>query len=76
MHHNVVMTEQQNVTVTVCENGPYEVIGEVDILDANGELIRQVTKSYLCRCGHSAKKPYCDNSHKKFEFKDSGLGPQ
>jgi CDGSH-type Zn-finger protein len=70
------MTDATNVTVTVCENGPYEVVGEVDILDANGELIRQTTKTFLCRCGHSAKKPYCDGSHKKFDFQDAGLAPQ
>ncbi len=70
------MTESQHVTVTVCENGPYEVVGEVELLDANGELIRQTTKTFLCRCGHSAKKPYCDGSHKKFDFQDSGLAPQ
>lgn len=72
----MAMTESQHVTVTVCENGPYEVVGEVEILDANGELIRQTTKTFLCRCGHSAKKPYCDGSHKKHEFTDSGLAPQ
>lgn len=72
----MAMTDATNVTVTVCENGPYEVVGEVDILDANGELIRQTTKTFLCRCGHSAKKPYCDGSHKKFDFQDAGLAPQ
>ena len=72
----MAMTDATNVTVTVCENGPYEVVGEVEILDANGELIRQTTKTFLCRCGHSAKKPYCDGSHKKFDFQDSGLAPQ
>lgn len=72
----MAMTDATNVTVTVCENGPYEVVGEVEILDANGELIRQTTKTFLCRCGHSAKKPYCDGSHKKFDFQDAGLAPQ
>ena len=72
----MAMTDATNVTVTVCENGPYEVVGEVEILDANGELIRQTTKTFLCRCGHSAKKPYCDGSHKKFDFQAAGLAPQ
>jgi CDGSH-type Zn-finger protein len=63
------MTQSQNVTVTVCENGPYEIVGEVEILDANGELIRQTTKTFLCRCGHSAKKPYCDGSHTRTEWR-------
>jgi CDGSH-type Zn-finger protein len=70
------MTENTNVTVTTCENGPYEIVGEVDLLDANGVLIRQTTKTFLCRCGHSAKKPYCDGSHKKFDFQDAGLAPE
>ncbi|CAB4614200.1 unannotated protein [freshwater metagenome] len=72
----MAMTQSQNVTVTVCENGPYEIVGEVEILDANGELIRQTTKTFLCRCGHSAKKPYCDGAHKKHDFQDAGLAPQ
>jgi len=63
------MTENSNVTVTVSENGPYEIVGEVEILDANGVLIRETTKTFLCRCGHSAKKPYCDGSHTRTEWR-------
>jgi CDGSH-type Zn-finger protein len=24
--------------------------------------------TFLCRCGHSANKPFCDNTQKKFGF--------
>ena len=52
-------------SVTVCENGPYEVTGEVSIVAPDGTVLRETSKAYLCRCGHSAKKPFCDGSHKR-----------
>ena len=56
------------ITITSLADGPYEVVGEVDILAADGTLVKESSKSYLCRCGHSAKKPFCDGAHKKEGF--------
>lgn len=58
------------VTITVRENGPYRIIGSFRLLDADGnayELPEGETVA-LCRCGHSATKPFCDKSHREVCF--------
>ena len=37
----------------------------MSVIAADGTVIRETSKAYLCRCGHSAKKPFCDGSHKR-----------
>lgn len=58
----------EKVTMRVKPNGSIRVTGEVDFLDADGNVL--VTKSdfSLCRCGHSKEKPFCDGSHKAANF--------
>lgn len=69
------MSDDANVTITPLADGPLEVSGEVRIVAADGSLIQETAKAYLCRCGQSAKKPYCDGSHKRAGFADPGLAP-
>ena len=57
-----------DVTIVPTENGPYEVTGEVSIVAPDGTVIRDTAKTYLCRCGHSAKKPFCDSSHRRMNW--------
>jgi len=54
--------------VTVHENGPIELNGNFELRDESGNTIYQGTKTWLCRCGQSSKKPFCDGTHKKVEF--------
>ncbi len=61
------------VTVSVTANGPLEVSGMVKVLAADGDVIEESERVFLCRCGHSAKKPFCDGSHKRMGFQDSGV---
>lgn len=56
------------VIITALTDGPLEVSGDVTIRAADGTVIKETDKSYLCRCGHSAKKPFCDGAHKKEGF--------
>ena len=61
-------------TITVQENGPLEIQGEIVACGADGKTIREGKRMYLCRCGHSANKPFCDGTHNKIGFTDDGLG--
>lgn len=55
--------------ITVSKNGPYQVTGCV--LDvASAENLSPEKPYYLCRCGASGNKPFCDGSHKAIKFKD------
>lgn len=49
-------------------NGPLEVNGNVELIAGTGHTINRVDSTYLCRCGHSANKPYCDGSHNRVGF--------
>jgi len=53
------------VRITPTDDGPLEVDGAVSVRAADGTVIRDATKVYLCRCGHSARKPFCDGSHSR-----------
>ena len=52
------------VRVTLHPNGPLEVTGPVELARHDGELIESpAPTAYLCRCGRSGNKPFCDGSH-------------
>ncbi|MFO0615443.1 MAG: CDGSH iron-sulfur domain-containing protein [Polyangiaceae bacterium] len=54
--------------VTPTKDGPLKVEGNVEIVSGTGRTMNRATKAFLCRCGQSAKKPYCDGTHKKVGF--------
>jgi CDGSH-type Zn-finger protein len=57
------------VQVTVTENGPYKVVGGIDLVDADGNPVETKGAAvFLCRCGGSTTKPFCDGTHSKIGF--------
>ena len=74
--------ENPTIHVVVTKNGPYQVTGaeslvqEVIGTDAQGMSVKWIdgqtvagkAKMFLCRCGHSANKPFCDGTHLKIGF--------
>ncbi|MDA0353266.1 MAG: CDGSH iron-sulfur domain-containing protein [Chloroflexi bacterium] len=55
-------------TIKVNNNGPYIVSGELELVDATGKAFTKTGTLALCRCGHSANKPFCDGSHNREGF--------
>ena len=53
-------------------NGPLKVTGNLEVVSGTGHTIDRVTETWLCRCGHSQNKPFCDGSHRKFGFEADG----
>ncbi len=58
-----------HVTVTPTNHGPYHIIGNVQLVLPGGRVIATEGEIWLCRCGHSKDKPFCDGSHTKAAFK-------
>lgn len=56
------------VKVTPLLNGSLKVEGNLEIVSGTGRTVDRVTKVFLCRCGHSKNKPFCDGSHKAAGF--------
>jgi len=62
-----------DVKVTVRNNGPLRVEGDLMLLDMEGRPfgLGGRTVVSLCRCGQSANKPFCDGSHARVGFDSS-----
>lgn len=53
-------------------DGPYEVRGKVTLVTEGGRIIQQgETEAWLCRCGQSATKPFCDGTHSRIGFRSN-----
>ena len=62
--------EENNTTIT--QNGPLYVCGKLNIEGVPDDMPGTRFRAALCRCGASNNKPFCDNSHTKAGFTDSG----
>jgi len=56
--------------IIVRNDGSLRVEGDFEIVDQAGKPFGLTgrTSISLCRCGHSATKPFCDGAHKTMNF--------
>ena len=58
--------------ITATENGPLKVerVSALELFDHDGSAIDVEGKDtvFLCRCGGSTTKPFCDGTHSKVSF--------
>jgi CDGSH-type Zn-finger protein len=56
-------------SIRIARNGPYEVQGfELDTDNWSEGASRE--RYFLCRCGGSKNKPFCDGTHRSIQFRD------
>ena len=56
------------VRITAQQNGSYKVEGPVELFYGDRRIDTDKSPVFLCRCGASSRKPFCDGTHSKIGF--------
>ena len=56
------------VKITTIKNGPYKIEGAIELTYDGTPVATPNAATFLCRCGASSKKPFCDGTHSKIGF--------
>ena len=67
-----------DVRIRTRVDGPFVVEGKIELVDHNGNVFPLSSDKpaiALCRCGHSANRPFCDGSHKREGFQSAEEAP-
>ena len=54
----------------VLPDGPVLLEGPYELIDGDGSTCLEAGSGYLCRCGGSTNRPWCDGTHGKIGFKE------
>ena len=57
-------TKKATAVIEVIDFGPLKITGNFLLKDLKRDKEESPGEVWLCRCGKSGNKPYCDNSHK------------
>lgn len=60
---------QRPTVVWPIEDGPLLMVGDLEVRGPDGEPVTHETRLTLCRCGLSHNQPFCDNSHRRQNWK-------
>ncbi|MFO1429048.1 MAG: CDGSH iron-sulfur domain-containing protein [Candidatus Competibacteraceae bacterium] len=64
--------EEHTLRITPAADGPLAVKGKAEIVSADSQTCYRGNRMYLCRCGASQNKPFCDGSHATVGFHSDG----
>lgn len=59
------MDRKSQAIIEVIDFGPLKITGNFIIKDVKRDKEDSPGEVWLCRCGKSGNKPYCDESHKR-----------
>lgn len=59
------MEDNHHTEIRILKDGPIEIKGEFIFKDSSGNITKEHKELFICRCGGSANKPFCDDTHKK-----------
>ena len=62
--------EEKRLVVTAERNGSLRFDGPFVLASDDATTRIEGTQAWLCRCGQSREKPYCDGSHERAGFRD------
>ena len=62
--------KEGDAAIRSLSDGPYEVCGDIELCVEDDLGLSADDPYYLCRCGASENKPFCDGSHKRIGFTD------
>ncbi len=57
-------------SINLLKDGPFHVVGGIELIDYEGSKPGSKEHYTLCRCGGSKNKPFCDGTHWYIRFKD------
>lgn len=61
-------SQTKPTTIKTVDNGPLQIKGAAQLVDHDGNSYDTGRTIFLCRCGESRNKPFCDGTHAKVGF--------
>jgi CDGSH-type Zn-finger protein len=61
------MEIKKPVEFRIVPRGPLHVKGNFTLIDTDGKRFEIESEAFLCRCGGSKNKPFCDCTHQILE---------
>jgi len=55
---------ENKTELKILPSGTIQIKGNFNIIDSTGKEIQSSDPAFLCTCGDSKIKPFCDGSHK------------